>query len=88
MKKLEEQTRALMESYAFEDATPEKVLAELAITMAVVTDKAVAKGQAQQASTSALQLRQSLADLLTLLKERDQGTDNMSAFLLEMKGAA
>lgn len=86
--KLEEQTRALMDSYEFTNATPEKVLAETAIAMAIVTDKAVAKGQAQQASTSALQLRQSLADLRELLKERDQGTDDMSAFLLEMKGVA
>ena len=86
--KLEEQTRALMDSYAFDTGTAERVLAETAIAMATVTDKAVAKGQAQQASTSALQLRQSLSDLLALLKERDQGTDNMSAFLLEMKGVA
>ena len=83
--KLEEQTRALMDSYEFGEATPERVLAETAVAMAIVTDKAVDKGQAQQASTSALQLRQSLADLLELLKERDQGTDTMADFLVQMK---
>ena len=84
---LEKNTRDLIESYAFPDATTEKVLAETAVSMAIVTDRAVKNGQAHQASTSALQLRQSINDLREILREKDEATDSLGAFLVEMKKA-
>ena len=82
---LEKSTRDLMDSYAFPDATTEQVLAETAVSMAIVTDRAVKNGQAHQASTSALQLRQSINDLREILSEKEQATDTMADFLIQMK---
>ena len=81
---VEASARAMVANLSFESGTPEHTLAEATIAMAIVTDKATAKGAAVAAATSALQLRQAIADIRTILQERNQSTDEFANVMESM----
>ena len=81
---VEASARAMVANLSFEVGTPEHTLAEAAIAMAIVTDKATAKGAAVAAATSALQLRQAINDIRTILQERNESTDEFANVMESM----
>lgn len=81
---VEASARAMVANLSFEVGTPEHTLAEAAIAMAIVTDKATAKGAAVAAAQGALQLRQAIADIRTILQERNESTDEFANVMESM----
>ena len=81
---VESSARAMVASLSFETGTPEHTLAETAVAMAIVTDKATAKGSAVAAAASALQLRQAITDIRTILQERNESTDEFANVMESM----